>query len=166
MWSFFLYTPELRFFSQTHEKMGMYPYAVSVHWASSSALQHLKEGKKNGCESMGAVWETVFSLVWDCVILPYKSHPQNIYFSVLLLNSKYSFNLFLVLHLIPITEGHLSSATEWQYELCTFFRTTVAEILRGFLTCVVQASECWVREEEMELLLFLSTLECDDIYQS
>lgn len=70
---------------------------------------------------MGAVWEAVFSLVWDCVILSHKSHPHNvIYFLVLLLNNEYSLNLFLVLHLIPITEEHLSTATEWQCDLCTF----------------------------------------------
>lgn len=29
--TFFLHIPELRFFSQIREKIGMYPYAVSVH---------------------------------------------------------------------------------------------------------------------------------------
>lgn len=35
---FSLHIPELRFFSEIYEKRGRYPYAVSVHEASSPAL--------------------------------------------------------------------------------------------------------------------------------
>lgn len=52
-------------------------------------------------------------MVWDCVIPSHKLHPQTIiYFLILLLNNEYASNLLLDLHVTPITEEHLSRATE------------------------------------------------------